>query len=200
MESMNSGSWLVTVGGGPCPVCGLDGDVAFVPGRWARLRGWLVNGQPLPPRLVCANRHEWPAGSCLACCCRWSRLVAVAIANDTRSDSASNSRTGPVVLGGCRCYRRGPGRGRRAHPGMDLVAGNGCMAGRGVVGVPGYRIPVSGSRQSMDRSCRHRQPTASTTTGGETVSSSGGDRTKSCIWVGGMGGTTPNRPTWRILN
>jgi hypothetical protein len=44
-------------------VCGLDGDVAFAPSGWARLRGWLVNGQAPPSRLVCANGHEWPAGS-----------------------------------------------------------------------------------------------------------------------------------------
>jgi hypothetical protein len=63
MASKNAASWLVTVGGGPCPVCGLDGDVAFVPDKWARLKEWLVNGQAPRARLVCVNGHEWPAGS-----------------------------------------------------------------------------------------------------------------------------------------
>lgn len=63
MGSMHSATWLVTVGGGPCPVCGLDGDVASTPGRWARVRGWLVYGQTPPSTLVCANDHQWPAGS-----------------------------------------------------------------------------------------------------------------------------------------
>lgn len=44
-------------------MCGLDGDVASTPGRWAQLRGWLVDGQTPPSTLVCSNGHEWPAGS-----------------------------------------------------------------------------------------------------------------------------------------
>ncbi len=60
---MNSASWQVTVGGGPCPSCGLDGEVTSTPGRWARLRGWLVDGQSPPSKLVCSNGREWPARS-----------------------------------------------------------------------------------------------------------------------------------------
>lgn len=44
-------------------MCGLDGEVGSAPGRSARLRGWLVNGQSPPSRLVCSNGHEWPARS-----------------------------------------------------------------------------------------------------------------------------------------
>lgn len=44
-------------------MCGLDGDVASMPGWWARVRGWLVDGQTPPSTLVCANGHQWPAGS-----------------------------------------------------------------------------------------------------------------------------------------
>lgn len=44
-------------------MCGLDGEVASAPGRWARLRGWLVDGQTPLSKLVCSNGHEWPARS-----------------------------------------------------------------------------------------------------------------------------------------
>lgn len=63
MASTNGASWQVTVGGGPCPVCGLDGEVTSAPGRWASLRGWLVDGQSPPSTLTCSNSHEWPARS-----------------------------------------------------------------------------------------------------------------------------------------
>ena len=53
----------MAVGGGPCPVCGLDGDVVVAPGRWGRLRGWMVYGQAPAPTLRCVDGHEWTAGS-----------------------------------------------------------------------------------------------------------------------------------------
>jgi hypothetical protein len=55
--------WLTTVGGGPCRTCGLEGQVVATPTRWARLRGWLFDGQAPSSTLRCPNGHEWPAGS-----------------------------------------------------------------------------------------------------------------------------------------
>lgn len=55
--------WFFTVGGGLCRTCGLEGHVAATPTRWARLKGWLIDGQAPTPTLRCPNGHEWHAGS-----------------------------------------------------------------------------------------------------------------------------------------
>lgn len=63
MAAKRRSRWVVAVGGGPCPVCGLDGDVVVAPGRWGRLRGWLAYGQAPAPTLRCVDGHEWTAGA-----------------------------------------------------------------------------------------------------------------------------------------
>lgn len=63
MRSRRRALWSATVGGGPCLACGLEGQVVAAPNRWARLKGWLLDGQGPSPTLRCPNGHEWPAAS-----------------------------------------------------------------------------------------------------------------------------------------
>lgn len=66
MRSSGRARWVTTVGGCLCHVCGLEGRIVATPNRWARVRGWLFDGQAPRSTLQCPNDHAWLQGSSAA--------------------------------------------------------------------------------------------------------------------------------------